>query len=137
VPRAVAATGAVVSDGRSDPNHLHQPRSYERPGKAISVFRNARWFQFSRVRFRGEEGDRLDVTGRTCNEKKDGQKLWVRVYEEMSKFALRGEPLARETGFQNGRDNSLLAYPMTLLQLLGLRHRRHSALSARQHVEKR
>jgi len=31
-------------------------------------------------------------------------------------------------GFQNWRDNSLLAYPVTLLQLLGLRQHRYSAL---------
>jgi hypothetical protein len=39
---------------------------------------------------------------------------------------------ASRTGdsFQNGRDDSLLSYPMTMLRLLGLRYRRYSALSA-------
>ena len=33
---------------------------------------------------------------------------------------MKGEPLARETAFQNGRDDSLGIPPITLLQLLGL-----------------
>jgi len=33
------------------------------------------------------------------------------------------EPARAGAGFQNGSDDSLLAYPMTLLQLIGLSHR--------------
>jgi hypothetical protein len=38
--------------------------------------------------------------------------------------ALKGEPLARETASDTAVTTHLLAYTTTLLQLLGLRHRR-------------
>jgi hypothetical protein len=45
-------------------------------------------------------------------------------------LALKGEPLAPHTTPKLTNQFSLLAYPMTLLQLLSPRHRHYSALSA-------
>ena len=45
----------------------------------------------------------------------------------MSRRALKGEPLARETAFKTDEKRFSLC-PITILQLLGFRYRRYSAI---------
>ena len=60
-----------------------------------------------------------------------GELPQVRAKFRLVHIALKGEPLARETASQTDVTiPSWHTYPITLLQLLGLRHRRYSALSA-------
>jgi hypothetical protein len=49
----------------------------------------------------------------------------------VSEMVVTGAPLRKGVDFRNSREqHSLIAYPITFLQLLGLPHRRYSALSA-------